>query len=541
MPNNVYPENLIKDIEHVSSLPSDRQGEDWVLTGTDGNLVSYGLVSEAEGFSNPLQTGNPLGFTEGTEIIGVPDGNYVYFANSSNGLQMNLGKITPSSIDGHKLYLAFDVEADQPFDHAFSFFSAWSNAGTNSAVIAITYDASKGRLSAVFQSVFTGWDGIGTAFFALFNKAATTGAYPTTLKVTNPILVDITASQDYFTALGLTSDDDIRTHLDGIAYELFGEALPTPKVVSISCGTSGAEIRYTTDGTDPTEDSALYTGPFQVMSNQTVKAKAFKAGLLASETVTGSEEEETEGETLVFDLDTMPTTVIADVKYTSSILLNPSTVDDYDYYVTAKKDDGTILFERSLMTHAPDESVPWFPIMGVAGETGIVFYVLTDTAAEEDTVDNAVALLTTGITFEESNYPMTVTLEILPKVQGRETIEWNLQSLPETETDLIKSTSISFSSVNADDYDYYAKIISDSGEILVAPTKLTVDDSDPTGLAFMASAESEGRILSFCFGIIEDLGMSSNNVALFPLDIEESEVPCTVTLEIIPKTGGGDE
>jgi chitinase len=52
--------------------------------------------------------------------------------------------------------------------------------------------------------------------------------------------------------------------------------------VNISCTISGATIRYTTDGTDPTESSAEYTAPVAISQSCTLKAKAFKTGWTAS-------------------------------------------------------------------------------------------------------------------------------------------------------------------------------------------------------------------------------------------------------------------
>lgn len=49
-----------------------------------------------------------------------------------------------------------------------------------------------------------------------------------------------------------------------------------PQSVSITCGTTGAAIRYTVDGTEPTATSILYSSPFSVLADTTVKAKAFK-------------------------------------------------------------------------------------------------------------------------------------------------------------------------------------------------------------------------------------------------------------------------
>lgn len=51
-----------------------------------------------------------------------------------------------------------------------------------------------------------------------------------------------------------------------------------PMQVKMSCATSGAQIRYTLDGTVPNEKSALYTKPITIQNSVIVKARAFKQG-----------------------------------------------------------------------------------------------------------------------------------------------------------------------------------------------------------------------------------------------------------------------
>ncbi|WP_166404742.1 lamin tail domain-containing protein [Desulfonema ishimotonii] len=52
--------------------------------------------------------------------------------------------------------------------------------------------------------------------------------------------------------------------------------------LTITTETAGAQIYYTTDGTEPTEASTLYTGPVSVSASQSIRARAFKAGCVAS-------------------------------------------------------------------------------------------------------------------------------------------------------------------------------------------------------------------------------------------------------------------
>ncbi len=54
-------------------------------------------------------------------------------------------------------------------------------------------------------------------------------------------------------------------------------------------GPAGAELRYTSDGSNPTEVSSLYSAPFTVPNGQTtLKARAFRSGWASSEIAAGS-------------------------------------------------------------------------------------------------------------------------------------------------------------------------------------------------------------------------------------------------------------
>jgi LruC domain-containing protein len=58
--------------------------------------------------------------------------------------------------------------------------------------------------------------------------------------------------------------------------------------VTLSCGTSGATIRYTTDGTTPTLTSSIYSSAIPVSANTTINAIAVKSGYANSTVATGA-------------------------------------------------------------------------------------------------------------------------------------------------------------------------------------------------------------------------------------------------------------
>lgn len=58
-------------------------------------------------------------------------------------------------------------------------------------------------------------------------------------------------------------------------------------MVSIVSETPGAVIRYTLDASEPDENSPIYTAAFKFDTTTTIKAKAYKEGLQASDVVTG--------------------------------------------------------------------------------------------------------------------------------------------------------------------------------------------------------------------------------------------------------------
>ena len=68
-----------------------------------------------------------------------------------------------------------------------------------------------------------------------------------------------------------------------------GGVFSSEQTVSIDCPAEGAQIRYTTDGLNPTDKfGTIYTGPFTVGSTTTIKAIAYKEGMEVSDISTST-------------------------------------------------------------------------------------------------------------------------------------------------------------------------------------------------------------------------------------------------------------
>ena len=71
-------------------------------------------------------------------------------------------------------------------------------------------------------------------------------------------------------------------NIDGVAEPQFNPSscLFYPSTnVEITCATEGATIRYTLDGTDPTESSPVYSSPIFIDDDTMIKARAWKSGM----------------------------------------------------------------------------------------------------------------------------------------------------------------------------------------------------------------------------------------------------------------------
>ena len=100
--------------------------------------------------------------------------------------------------------------------------------------------------------------------------------------------VSLSSYSNVYVRIAYSGSNAIRAIDDISLSEVTGVATPTFSVVegeyfaaqsvTISCATSGAAIYYTTDGTAPSAQSTLYTGPITLSTTTTLKAIAIKNG-----------------------------------------------------------------------------------------------------------------------------------------------------------------------------------------------------------------------------------------------------------------------
>ncbi len=89
----------------------------------------------------------------------------------------------------------------------------------------------------------------------------------------------------YFSSIVITYDENI---VATPAITPNGGSIYTTDEISITCATPNASIYYTTDGSTPNTSSTVYSAPFKLPSNATVKAIAVKDGMTNSGVATAT-------------------------------------------------------------------------------------------------------------------------------------------------------------------------------------------------------------------------------------------------------------
>jgi hypothetical protein len=158
----------------------------------------------------------------------------------------------------------------------------------------------------------------------------------------NYIEVSVHSAADYGQSYSFYIDDiEFSLTSTQVALPTFSPASGTyssAQSVAMSCATSGATIRYTTDASTPTSSSPVYSTPINVPSTATIKAYATKSGMTDSAVAAGDYTISTPGSIRVqmynSNRSTLVTTIYPQFKLfnTGTNPINLSTVKIRYYY-----------------------------------------------------------------------------------------------------------------------------------------------------------------------------------------------------------------
>lgn len=169
---------------------------------------------------------------------------------------------------------------------------AWKTGWTASGTVSSTYTIT----GTVSTPTFSPGGGTYTSGRTVTISCATLGA---TIRYTTNGSEPTTSSAQYTSPISVTTSMTLKakawktnwidsgtasatyTILETVATPTFNPGAGTytsAQGVRISCATAGVTIRYTVDGTDPTEQSLYYSAPVTIYKSCTLKAKAWKTG-----------------------------------------------------------------------------------------------------------------------------------------------------------------------------------------------------------------------------------------------------------------------
>ena len=135
------------------------------------------------------------------------------------------------------------------------------------------------------------------------------------------------------------------SQVEPVTFSIRGGIYTSSRTVSLSTATSGADIHYTIDGSTPTLDDPVYTGPITISANTPLRATAFAAPMIESKTRT---------QTYLFNIShTFPVVAYSadpDEMFDQNIGIYPNFEEDIEIVINAElyETDGTQGFNMLL-------------------------------------------------------------------------------------------------------------------------------------------------------------------------------------------------
>lgn len=201
--------------------------------------------------------------------------------NPANTVTVGAGNQQPSRYKGTYWYFGTEdnagVHQNSGVQNFFFYLLSQGGSGSNDGISYNVTGIGVGNAERVAYRALTAYCGVNT------DHTAARGCWVSAAQDLNAAWVS--SVEAAWAAVG------IGTAQQGVATPVItpaGGAYEGSVTARVTCATAGAAIRYTTNGSEPTESSSLYLNPIVITSDTTLKAKGFKSGLAASATASAT-------------------------------------------------------------------------------------------------------------------------------------------------------------------------------------------------------------------------------------------------------------
>lgn len=280
-------------------------------TGTSGNQtrcattidnVNFYIADQAGQYTNNSTSASPTGNFRGIKVFG----GTVYVGRASNTAGVEEVATTSALIGGsitglngltnfishQDFYLISSGENGENFDILYIVRATSNTAGTIAKYSLVagtwvangTFTTTFGGFSLAAEKSGTGASlyvstGLGALTANSVRKLTDAAGYNQTINITNNIVLFTTATGTIIKGVAFAPISSSSTPV--VATPIFNPPAGNyyaAQNVTITTSTEGATIYYTTDGSDPDENSSIYTDPIAISSTTTLKARAYKDG-----------------------------------------------------------------------------------------------------------------------------------------------------------------------------------------------------------------------------------------------------------------------
>jgi hypothetical protein len=258
------------------------EGGVWLNGRTDGvdwyNVLTNGTIGYAYGEVTTGEYTDPTAILKGTWAADQGAEGVVYVQNPPTNcwpeVEIRLrSTITAHRITGYEIY--WGVRTDQAYVTIVRWNGALSNFTTLKELNGTQYGAKNGDVvkATIVGNVIKGYQN-GVEVISVTDNTFATG---------NPGMGFDYGCGTRNVDFGFTSFQayDLKAAVPVIAPN--GGSFTDSVRVTLTTTTSGAEIRYSTDGSTPAAASPLYSSPFKLTASALVKAIAVKGGLTNSD------------------------------------------------------------------------------------------------------------------------------------------------------------------------------------------------------------------------------------------------------------------